>query len=452
MIDVRAAIAEPLWEELCLALCDQDESAGIILAGRAVEEEQLTLCFNRIIWVPDDAYEVRSSREMWIRSEGWMPALGKAAAGDWQPIFFHTHPDGTPLPSRHDERVARQLTPNFEARTGRPYASLILSGPPKAPCFTGTLDGKALSRIRVVGDRIRFLNAADTSSPDATAVDHFDRQIRAFGADGQRLLRGLRIGVVGSGGTGSAVFEQLLRLGVGSIFLLDDDTLSATNLTRIHESAIADVGYPKVEVMAAAAERVGLGNEVIAKVGRVTERTIFESLRGCDVVFGCTDDNAGRAILSRLAYYYCLPVFDVGVVIGSREGRITGLEGRLTTMAPGAPCLFCRDRIDTNRMREEMQTDEQLQRLAAEGYARELEDPDPAVVTYTTMIATFAVDEMLQRLFGFGDDRPASELLVRAPQCEIRRLSGAPRSGHFCADLNTIGRGDREPPLDRMWT
>ena len=122
----------------------------------------------------------------------------------------------------------------------------------------------------------------------------FDRQIRAFGAQGQRLLGRLRVGVVGGGGTGSAIYEQLLRLGIGSIVPIDNDLVSDTNLTRIHESGVSDVGQPKVEVLAAVAERIALGTVVEPRVAKITERAAFESLRNCDVVFGCTDDNAGR--------------------------------------------------------------------------------------------------------------------------------------------------------------
>jgi hypothetical protein len=67
------------------------------------------------------------------------------------------------------------------------------------------------------------------------------------------------------------------------------------------------------------------------------------------------------------------------------------------------------------------------------------------------MIASFAVDEMLQRLFGFGLEQPSSELLIRVPTREIRRLAGSQQAGCICADPDKLGRGDRDPPLDRMW-
>jgi molybdopterin/thiamine biosynthesis adenylyltransferase len=446
-MEVGIATSERLWEELCVALNDREESAAVLLAGRAEEPDRLTLCLNRAIWVPTEAYVSRSPAEMRIRSEGWMPALGEAAAGGWQPIFFHTHPAGEPVPSRHDEQVARELAPVFEVRTDRPFASLIVGDPTASPRFTGTVGEDPIGRLRVVGDRVRLLGAADRSGKVDSALESFDRQIRAFGSDGQKVLRGLRAGVVGGGGTGSAVYEQLVRLGVGEIVVIDDDEVSATNLTRIHGSAMADVGKSKVEVLVDSARAIGLGTEVKAHRAKITEPPAFERLRGCDVVFGCTDDNAGRAVLSRLAYYYCSMVIDVGVVISSREGQVSGIDARMSVMAPGTPCLFCRGRIDPNRLREEQLPDAEREQLADEGYAQGLADPDPAVLTYTTMIASYAVDELLQRLFGLGEEPRSSEILIRPLQRKVRRLGGGPIEGHFCADPRILGRADREPPL-----
>jgi molybdopterin/thiamine biosynthesis adenylyltransferase len=451
-MEVRAAITEALWEELCLALNDREESAGILLAGRAEEEGRLTLCFNRILWVPEEAYSLRSPRELKISSSGWMPALAQAAEDDWQPVFFHTHPATEAVASTYDERVASELAPVFEARSGKPFASLILGGVGSVPSFSGTLGSERIARLRILGDRLRVIPAAGGAAQGDEPPAAFDRQVRAFGADGQKLLRRMRIGLLGAGGTGSAVFEQLVRLGVGEIVAIDDDVITETNLTRIHGAIEADVGKAKVDVLAQSALEIGLGTVVEPHRAKLTKRAALESLRGCDVVFGCTDDNAGRAILSRFAYYYCALAIDVGVVISARAGTVSGLDARMSVVAPGSPCLFCRGRIDPNRLREEQLPESERAELVDEGYAQGLGDPDPAVITYTTMIASFAVDELLQRLFGFGEEPPASEILVRPPQRAIRRLAGAPREGHFCADPRLVGRADREPPLGLGWS
>jgi hypothetical protein len=48
-------------------------------------------------------------------------------------------------------------------------------------------------------------------------------------------------------------------------------------------------------------------------------------LTHCDVVLGCADDNRGRAILSRLAYFYLVPVFDTAFLVDTDRGAVRGL-------------------------------------------------------------------------------------------------------------------------------
>ena len=67
-------------------------------------------------------------------------------------------------------------------------------------------------------------------------------------------------------------------------------------------------------------------------------------------MFGCTDDNAGRLVLSRVATYLLAPVIDVGVLLTSdTEDKLTGIDGRVTILSPESACLVCRDRIDLAR-------------------------------------------------------------------------------------------------------
>ena len=54
-----------------------------------------------------------------------------------------------------------------------------------------------------------------------------------------------------------------------------------------------------------------------AHAGRITHESTAKLLLDADIVFGCTDDNAGRLVLSRIASYLLTPVVDCGVLLSS---------------------------------------------------------------------------------------------------------------------------------------
>lgn len=89
-------------------------------------------------------------------------------------------------------------------------------------------------------------------------------------------------------------------------------------------------------------------------------------------------------------------------------------------------------------------------RLAEEGYVPGLGEPDPSVGAYTTITGSFAVAELLDRLFGLSDE-PPTELLIRLHDRVISRVGGTSRDGHYCIDRDVWGRGDTEPFLDQLW-
>src|SRR5207249_1860878 len=127
------------------------------------------------------------------------------------------------------------------------HGSLLFTLTDVAGRVPGGRHFSSLDRLVVVGPRIFGLNlvkAKKVSSP-RVSVAH-DRQVLAFGTAGQELLGQLRIGIVGLGGTGSAVAVQLVRLGVRKFVLVDPDTFEASNLSRLYGSRFADTRKPGV--------------------------------------------------------------------------------------------------------------------------------------------------------------------------------------------------------------
>ncbi len=449
----KMAIPEPIWEQMLEWLSTDIETAGVLRARVGMGRNTTQILVRDLTPVPTSSYVERAADHLSIASSGYVPALAQAEADGAAAVFVHTHPSGSAHYSSLDDIVDRQLCTLFQTRTRQPvFVSLILAGTPELPSYTarvyvGRAKPKVLDCVRVVGRHLRVLTS---TTPTRTPERRFDRQVRAFGTDGQALLAQLHVGVIGAGATGSAVFEQLIRLGVGRVTIVDDDTVEDTNVTRVHEVTSRDIGKSKVEVLAHRARAIGTGSQVSPLSMRIRDEDTVRPLVDCDMIFGCTDDVFGRAILSRFAYWYLTPVFDMGFVIDSQAGQVRGLYGRVTMLGPGCPCLLCRGRISPAAIYQEGLDPTERQARVAQGYAPELAEPAPAVVPYTTLIASLAVAEALDRLFYLSVD-PPSEVLVRLTDRVMNRTMVEPQRGHFCIDSSFWGLGDQAPTLGQTW-
>jgi hypothetical protein len=410
-------------------------------------------------WVPSDAYVEQSPHHMLIRSEGYVAALGAAEADGAIAIWFHTHPgeSGAPLPSRRDRRVDREIADLFQLRSGSGFYGTLIASPRGSDfVFSGEIttetgDTTMIDRAWTVGERWRLAHnfATSTKQPDAI----FDRNVRAFGPVIQAVLGDLRVAIVGAGGTGSAVAEQLVRLGVRRLLLIDNDSLSDSNITRVYGSTPRDIGRPKVEVLRDHLTGIASGLDCAVVRGMITIKGVAKALCARDVIFGCTDDNAGRLVLSRLSTYLLTPVIDIGVLLSSdRTGVLSGIDGRVTTLTPGSGCLVCRNRVDMARAAAEMRTPEERRRLADEGYAPALGEVEPAVIAFTTAVAAAAVNELLDRLIGYGPPERPTETLLRLHEREISTNRALPRGAHYChPSQGKWGAGEEEPFLGQVW-
>ena len=456
---VTLVLTTGVADELIEAAGAEVEIAGVLLA-RHVETPggAVRLLAREIHWVPDDAYRVREAAEMSISSTGYVPALAAAEADQSVPIWLHTHPgdDSSPRPSKHDKIVDEELADLFRLRSGSPlYGSVVVAQTGGHLCFTGHIESdngcRDIDRLWITGRR--FALARNWLHETRPPSDQFDRNIRAFGGEIQEVLGDLHIAVVGCGGTGSAVIEQLVRLGVRHLSLFDPDTLTTSNLTRVYGAFPEDIGKPKVDVSGAHVVRIATDAEVIAAQGKITVEATAQLLLDADVVFGCTDDNAGRLVLSRIASYLLTPVIDCGVLLSSGgSGQIDGIYGRVTILAPGTACLVCRNRIDLQRAAAEMLAPDEHQRLADEGYAPALGGVEPAVVAFTTQVAAAAVSELLERLIRYGPEPAPTEVLLRTHDREVSTNDQDPHDGHYChPGRGKLGLGVTEPFLEQAW-
>ena len=311
-------------------------------------------------------------------------------------------------------RLANSQRPFFGAATQPPFGILgvfrdgrsdggrsrgIPAGPkPYRLNFSLVLcDGRILARrvgtderlpVRIVGPQVTLMHEG-AEAPD---IEQYDRQIRAFGSAGQKIVSSLTVALVGLGGTGSVAAQQLAHLGVWKFVLIDPDVLEETNLNRVVGTAPGSAGRAKIDTAAALIMSIQPEASVRRVQRSVTAKEAIEALRTVDCVFMCTDSHVSRALLSEFSYKYFVPAFDIGVAINAREGKVDAVTGRTQMVSPGLPCLWCSQVLNADRIREELMTDQQR---AADPYFNEGGERQPAVISINSTMVSMAVTMFL---------------------------------------------------------
>lgn len=147
-----------------------------------------------------------------------------------------------------------------------------------------------------------------------------------FSADMTESLKNFKVGVIGASGTGSIVIENLARLGVGHLVLIDDDVIEYKNLNRIQLLIqlfrTLRIRNSKVKVLADVINQYRFDVVLTALDSKIgTQQAILE-VATCDVLFSCVDTVPAR--MYRFSWrVFSLPVFDIGVTIptGSKDGK-----------------------------------------------------------------------------------------------------------------------------------
>lgn len=113
--------------------------------------------------------------------------------------------------------------------------------------------------------------------------------LAALGEIGQRRLAAAHVAVVGAGGLGSPVILGLAAAGIGTLTVIDDDVVDASNLQRQVLHHVADVGRPKIDSAVRAAAELAPETTVRAVHQRLTVENAVRLLRGADLVIDGTD-------------------------------------------------------------------------------------------------------------------------------------------------------------------
>ncbi len=154
------------------------------------------------------------------------------------------------------------------------------------------------------------------------------------GRAGQDRLAAARVLVIGAGGLGCAVLASLAGAGVGTLTIVDHDTVQASNLHRQPLYAPSDAGRPKAEVAAARLAGYNPTLDIRAVTQRFEAANAAGLLALADIVVDCTDNFASKFLVNDAAVRACVPA-----VLAS----VYQYEGQLQVVRPdrGGSCLRC---------------------------------------------------------------------------------------------------------------
>lgn len=410
---------------------------------------------HQIEMIPQSDIALQSRQQFAWRKQTFLRVLKQARAAGMAIGFVHSHRGVPAYFSEADDRNDSDVAELVRNRTSGAvdYVSIVVDeqGNAVARSFAGGQSAVMARVCGLLGRRWKWC-FLESRPYDGTP---YDRQVLAFGPEFLSALRHIRIGVVGAGATGSATSVLLARNGAADIHPFDPDVVDHTNLSRLHGATVADadVNAPKVNVLASHIEGFGLGTSVTPHQLCVTDPRARNILKSCDLIFGCTDDHAGRVFLNRFSYFYNIPFVDMGIAIDPeriREGFIRSADARVTVLYPGSPCLVCRRVVNLIKARDEQlfrDDPNEYERRRAVGYVSGQDVPNPAVITLTTAVACMAVDELTARMTGY---RETIDNRVRKYRLNRDTRPGAHAGCGVCGSPDYWGRGDMTPFMDRV--
>lgn len=221
----------------------------------------------------------------------------------------------------------------------------------------------------------------------------YQRNRETIATSQQLKLFQSKVAVVGCGGLGGYILEELARLGVGTIRAIDPDVFEEHNLNRQILCTVSDLGKPKAKVAKRRIKRINPAVTVRAYVKPFSSENGKELLKGIDVAVDALD-----SVQTRIDLAECCESLNIPMV----HGTIGGWYGQVTTQLPGDGTV------------------QMIYRNCREGRGVEKMLGNPAFTP--AVVASLQVAEVCKLLLGQGTPLRKSMLFINMLDMEIDRI------------------------------
>jgi molybdopterin-synthase adenylyltransferase len=252
--------------------------------------------------------------------------------------------------------------------------------------------------------------------------EFLDRTVRALGYDTLKSIIGAnRIIIIGVGGLGSVIAENLVHMGFRNLTLIDHDVVEVSNLNRIVGAyrQDADDGLTKVAVVARHLRSINPDVDIICHAKRIEDVSLDSDIALSDWIIAATDNHYSRFYAQSLAFKFFVPLISVGVSIVVHEGIITDYSGEVIVVRAGDRlCLSCLERLNPTRIAAE-RGEVDATKLGPSSVSDIAPDIDrlrqyvqgalvrePAVKTLNSVLGALAVEQLINQYTGRLPHKP----------------------------------------------
>lgn len=421
------------------------EDARRFLLGS--KREELVAIFGRVartecrLLFLAQATETAPENMVWRDEEGlhWKPELTRAWThraedADQGIVLLHAHHHTGPVDlSKTDRGTCLRILEHFETLIqGQAHGYGVIGD----DAITGSFawEGQRLpwSQMKTVACPIRFWARDPATIPPAPPA--MQRQVAAITEVGQARMAASTVALIGVGGAGSTVADQLAHMGVGRILICEADVLKDVNLSRQTAAGPSNIGALKAEVAAAAIRHANPAVTVVIIPETFPGTQSHVLLRDADLLVSCVDSAAARHEVNKFGRRFLIPVVDVGATIRrSDDDQLELIAGHTARILPDGACIEC-EGLTTPKLRES-----ELDGHGVPYWERDDATGSPQIMSINGLLASLAVTEVLRLVAGLSEDRHSRHWRYEALEGEVYAREPMSPGCPVCA---LLGRGD----------
>jgi ThiF family len=353
-IRIPKAIYEQAYHDLLRPHEFAFERIGFFCSkSKYLNSETVLITITKYLVIHDQNYIEDNSVGARINSAAIRSAMQNALDNKCGIFHVHMHEQtGKPGLSHTDrEEIPDVIESFYNVNQNQAHGLIILS------------KNSAIAEVKLHGQKQRVVPESISivgypmqqiffSSKKHVKSNIYDRQ-SFLGADSQMLFENIKVGIIGFGGGGSHIGQQLAYIGIKNVNVFDDDKAEDTNMNRLIGGWFSDIKNKMLKTSIAKRLFKKILPSANIKCINTKWQNKAEDLQECDIIVGGVDTFIGREQLEAECRRYLMPYIDIGMDVYQMPGEPPSMYGQVILSMPGMSCMKCIGFLTDNKLKKE---------------------------------------------------------------------------------------------------